>query len=83
MITTDQMDINIKPNLKFYFSRKSLVSNNILEILAWEILRGNNFKDTHRENAQSNKTQVLTRSANMDIWVIGTFYQLFIRGSYT
>ena len=40
-------------------------------------------KDTHRENAPSNKIPALTKSMNMDIWVVGTTNQLFIRGSYT
>ena len=39
--------------------------------------------DNHRENTLTNKTQVLTKSMNMAIWVIGTLNQLFIRGSYT
>ena len=39
--------------------------------------------DNHRENALTNKTQVLMKSMNMAIWVIGTLNQLFIRGSYT
>ena len=29
----------------------------------------------------SNKTQVFTKSVNIDIWVTGTFNQLFERGS--
>ena len=37
------------------------------------------FKDTHRENASSNKTRALTKSMYMDIWVVGTLSQLFIR----
>ena len=41
------------------------------------------IKDTNRENTPSNKTQVLTKSMNMDIWVNGTLNQLFIRGSYS
>ena len=43
----------------------------------------NMLKDTHREKAPSNKTPALTRSWNMDIWVVGTSNQLFLRGSYT
>ena len=39
------------------------------------------FKDTHREKAPSNKTPALTKSTNMGIWVVGTTNQLFIRGS--
>ena len=36
--------------------------------------------DAHREQAPSNKTQALTKSLNMDIWVVGKL-NLFIRGS--
>ena len=39
------------------------------------------LKDTHREKAPSNETQAL--SMNMNILVVGTLNQLFIRGSYT
>ena len=40
------------------------------------------FKDTHREKAPSNKvTTALTKSTNMGIWVVGTTNQLFISGS--
>ena len=41
------------------------------------------FKDTLRGKTLSNKTQALRKTINMDIWVIGTSNQLFIRGSYT
>ena len=34
--------------------------------------RNSLFKDTQREKAPSNKTPALTKSLNMDIWVIGT-----------
>ena len=34
------------------------------------------LNDTHREKHPS-KTQELTKSMNIDIWVIGKFYQLF------
>ena len=37
--------------------------------------------DTHREKAPSNKTPALTKNMNMDIWVVGTSNELFIRGS--
>ena len=39
------------------------------------------LKDTHREKARSNKTPALTESTNMDIWVVGTSNQIFIRSS--
>ena len=34
------------------------------------------LKDTHRENTPSKKTQALTKSINMGIWVIGSLNQL-------
>ena len=40
------------------------------------------FKDTHRYTP-SNKTQAVTKIMDMDIWVMGTLNQLFIRSSYT
>ena len=39
------------------------------------------IKDTRREKAPSNKTSALTKSTNIDIWVVGTSNELFIRGS--
>ena len=41
------------------------------------------LKDAHRENAHTNETPVLTKSMNMDIWVVGTSNQSFLRGSKT
>ena len=41
------------------------------------------IKDTHREKVPWNKTEALTESMNMDIWVVGTLNQLFIGGSQT
>ena len=41
------------------------------------------FKDTHSEKAPSHETQAPTKSINMDIWIVGTSNQLFIRDSYT
>ena len=35
-------------------------------------------KDSHREKAPSNKTTVLSKIMNIDIWVVGTSNQLFI-----
>ena len=39
------------------------------------------LRDTHREKAPSNKTPALRKSRNMDIWVVGTPNQVFMRGS--
>ena len=46
-------------------------------------LRGHfvEVKDNHREKSLSNENPVLTKSTNIDIWVVGTANQLFIRGS--
>ena len=33
---------------------------------------GNILKDTHREEASSNKTQALAKSFNVDTWLVGT-----------
>ena len=41
------------------------------------------FKVTYREKAPSNKNPALTKSMNMDIWIVATSNQLFIRSSYT
>ena len=35
------------------------------------------------EKVLSNKTQALTKSMKMNIWVVDTSNQLFTRGSYT
>ena len=39
------------------------------------------FKDTHREKAPSNNTPTLSKSKNVDIWVVGTSNQPFILSS--
>ena len=45
-------------------------------------LKLNALKDTHKEKTPLNKTYSLTKSMNMEIWLVGTLNQLFIRGSY-
>ena len=40
-----------------------------------------NVSYLHKRNHTSNKTPALKKSMNMDIWVVGTSNQLFIRGS--
>ena len=52
-----------------------------LQILLLILSKYQRIKDTHREEAPSNKTPALTKSANMGICVVGTSNQLFIRGS--
>ena len=39
------------------------------------------IKDTHKEKAPLKKTSALTKTMNMDIWVVGTSNQPFIKGS--
>ena len=41
----------------------------------------NLLKDTRKEKVPSDKTPVITKSMNMDIWLVGTSNQLFISGS--
>ena len=41
------------------------------------------IKFTRREKAPSNKTPALTKDITMDIWVVGTSNQIFVRNSYT
>ena len=56
-------------------------------LLAGKLIRSylnvdtNAFKDTHSEKSPSSKIPALTKSMNMDIWVVGKLKQLFIRGS--
>ena len=38
------------------------------------------FKDTQRGKIFLNKTQVLTKSTVIDIWVVGALNQLFVKG---
>ena len=44
------------------------------------LFKSRSFKDAHRAKAHSKKTPALTKSMNMDIWVIGTLNQLVIKG---
>ena len=41
------------------------------------------LKDTHKENASLNKTETLTKSMNMDIWVVVSLNQRLMKGSYS
>ena len=41
------------------------------------------YYSTQRVNTPSNKTQARINSMNLDIWVIGTLNQQFVRDSYT
>ena len=47
-----------------------------LRVNKWENL--NAFKDTHKEKATLNKTAALTKSTNMNIWVVVTPNQRFL-----
>ena len=39
------------------------------------------IKNTHSEKPSSNETPALSKSMNMNIWVVGISNKLFIRGS--
>ena len=41
------------------------------------------IKDTHSENKPSNKTQMLAKSMNLEIWSISTLNKLLMWGSHT
>ena len=41
------------------------------------------IKDTQWKNIVSNRTQVVTKTIDMGIWVVGTLIQIFIKSSYT
>ena len=41
------------------------------------------FKDTHRENTPSNKTQVYSKMVNICVWVNGTLNQPFKKFLYS
>ena len=41
------------------------------------------FKDTQGGKAPSSQTPAIVKSTNMDIWVVGTLNQVFIRGIKT
>ena len=41
------------------------------------------IKHTHREKVPWNKTPARIKGMNMDIWLVGTSNQVFLRGSYT
>ena len=61
-----------------YISKSTWHKKNILEKSLW--CTSVSIKDTHREKAPSKKTQALSKSMNMDIWVLDS-NELFIRGS--
>ena len=71
--------VGIHPIFKYQckFVNENLDYTSVLNILIQTLI----FKDTHREKALSNKTPALTKSTNMDIWVVSKTNQLFIRGS--
>ena len=51
----------------------------VWNLVAFNVKNSTNVKYNHREKSPSNKTPVLAKSINMDIWVVGTSNQLFQR----
>ena len=41
------------------------------------------LRNTQREKTPSNKAPALTKNVNMDMWLVGSSNQVFVRGSYT
>ena len=74
MITSENIFFDAQSK-KLYLMEKSCCFSEIFHFLY--------VKVTQREKAPSNKTQALTKSMNMVIWVVDTSNQLFRRGSYT
>ena len=56
-------------------------SNSKLDQTKEAVVRRCSVIDRHREKAPSNKTPAFPQSMNIDIWVVSTSNQLFIRGS--
>ena len=77
-----QFFLRIEPCLFYNFIYKSL-----LVFLYFQITFLAKFlsliKDTNRQNAITNKTQMLTKGMDISIWIIKTLSQLFIRRSST
>lgn len=55
-----------------------------VETLLWFTIPGGSYKvkDIHWENTSSSKTQAFTKSANLDLWIIGSLNQIFLNGFY-
>ena len=66
---------------------KVLISNRVPQRYILDKKRNNKivsrFMDIYKENAHSNETQALTKNIDMNIQVLGTLCQLFIRGYNT
>ena len=69
---------NIDSKTEALFTLQNIKSHN--ESIVF-FKKNQKIKDPHREKALPNKTPALTKNTNMDIWVVGTANQLFIRGS--
>ena len=65
----------------FFFIFHPILCFSLRRVILKPPMRKLILKDTYRERASSNKTRTLSKSINMNIWVVGTSNQLFIRGS--
>ena len=74
--------------------RRKLKQNLKITIVPGKLVKSKNCSKENRnclKNSQGysegqstlNKSPALTKSMNMDIWVVGTSNQLLVRGSYT
>ena len=73
---------NKRQKIRYEASKARIFTFNKIKRLRYAYVTHKPLKDTHKENTPSNKTEALTKSINMYVWVIGASNQLFIRGSY-
>ena len=73
---------NKRQKIRCEASKARIFTFNKIKRLRYVYVTHKPLKDTHKENTPSNKTEALTKSINMYVWVIGASNQLFIRGSY-
>ena len=68
---------------EWYFMKgRNIRVKNIIKPFLYYCERDRDFiKDIHREKAPANKNPALTKSINMDIRVVVTSNQLFLKGS--
>ena len=67
--------------ISHHFQSAFIEANKTIVFGRWKSdFNAKSIKDTHRVKVHSNKTPTLMKSMNMDIWVVGTSNQLFMRG---
>ena len=62
-----------------YEEKQEKIMSTVNDLLGSNLVKV--FKDTYREKASSNQTPTLSKSMNVDAWVVDSWNQLFIRSS--